>query len=239
MGLCVRGERRINSKETGNEEDTNSDGLCAQHFAKKDFAKKDFWTTLILFTSKDDNLNKAHVQYLESRLLALARDAKRCLLDNAVATELPSLSEPDKAEMEGFLEEMLLSFPVLGVMAFEQPKPDYSSKRILYLRARGVEAKGYEAAEGFVVLAGSRAAKDTVPSVPRYLVDQRTSLMQRGILLPDSDALKLIKDYTFDSPSMAAGIMLGASYNGREFWKDEVGRTLKQIQTSEVEESVL
>src|SRR5688500_5590555 len=27
------------------------------------FAKKDFWTTAVFFTSKDDNLNKAHVQY--------------------------------------------------------------------------------------------------------------------------------------------------------------------------------
>ena len=29
-------------------------------------AKKDFWTTCIAFTSKDENLNKAHVQYLEA-----------------------------------------------------------------------------------------------------------------------------------------------------------------------------
>jgi hypothetical protein len=32
------------------------------------YAKKDFCTHVIAFTSKDENLNKAHVQYLESRL---------------------------------------------------------------------------------------------------------------------------------------------------------------------------
>ncbi len=33
---------------------------------------KDFWTHAAVFTSKDENLNKAHVQYLESRLVILA-----------------------------------------------------------------------------------------------------------------------------------------------------------------------
>jgi hypothetical protein len=40
--------------------------------------KKDFWTQAVIFTSKDEHLNKAHVQYLEARLLELARQAKRC-----------------------------------------------------------------------------------------------------------------------------------------------------------------
>jgi hypothetical protein len=55
------------------------------------FAQKDFWTSLILFTSKDENLNKAHAQHLESRLTALAREAKRCLLDNVNTPQLPSI----------------------------------------------------------------------------------------------------------------------------------------------------
>jgi hypothetical protein len=54
---------------------------------------KDFWTHLVAFTSKDQNLNKAHVQYLESRLLELARAAKRCSLDNGNTPLAPSLSE--------------------------------------------------------------------------------------------------------------------------------------------------
>ncbi|HEY7329593.1 MAG TPA: GIY-YIG nuclease family protein [Gemmataceae bacterium] len=200
------------------------------------FAKKDFWTSLILFTSKDDNLNKAHVQYLESRLIVLGKDAKRCVLDNANTPELPSLSEPDMAEMEGFLEEMLLIYPVLGVTAFEQPKTDQTSKRILYLRGRGIEAKGYDAADGFVVLVGSSASKDTVPSIPNYLLELRNSLIERGILVASTDGLKLSQDYTFDSPSTAAGILLGGSYNGRDVWKDEMGRSLKQIQVSDIGE---
>src|SRR5262245_54570991 len=158
---------------------------------ERHFASKDFWTSLILFTSKDENLNKAHVQYLEARLAALARDAKRCALDNGNVPQLPSLSEPDTAEMEGFLEEMLLIFPVLGLNVFERPQPRQAPQTKLYLRARGITAEGYEDAEGFVVLAGSQVAKDTVPSAHRYLVTLRQSLVERGIIVPDGEALSL------------------------------------------------
>lgn len=53
---------------------------------------KDFWTHAVVFTSKDQNLNKAHVQRLESRLVALAVAAKRCELDNGNVPQAPSLS---------------------------------------------------------------------------------------------------------------------------------------------------
>lgn len=46
---------------------------------------KDFWTRLTLFTGKDENLNKAHVRYIESRLIELANRAKRSELDNSTA----------------------------------------------------------------------------------------------------------------------------------------------------------
>jgi hypothetical protein len=201
------------------------------------FAKKDFWTTLILFTSKDENLNKAHVQYLESRLVELASEANRCVLDNANTPELPSLSEPDTAEMEGFLEEMLLIYPLLGLNVFERSQARQAPERKLYLHSRSIMAEGYEDPEGFVVLAGSQAAKEATPSAERYLVTMRESLIERGIIVPDGDSYKLVQDYTFDSPSTAAGVLLGRSSNGRVEWKDETGRTLKQIQFSDVEEA--
>ena len=61
--------------------------------------KKDFWTNCIAFTSKDENLNKAHVQYIESRLVALAAVAKRCVLDNGNVPTMPSGSVPGLVEI--------------------------------------------------------------------------------------------------------------------------------------------
>lgn len=212
------------------------EGDPARPRLEQHFARKDFWTSLILFTSKDENLNKAHVQYLESRLISLARDAKRCALDNSNVPQLPSLSEPDMAEMEAFLEEMLLIYPLLGLSVFEVPRIERPTSPTLYLKSKGIIAQGHDEDEGFVVLAGSQAVKDEVPSIHRYLVDMRNSLKERGILAADGDFLKLTQDYTFESPSTAAGVMLGRSSNGRIEWQDDQGRTLKALQQAAIEQ---
>ena len=39
----------------------------------------------------------------------------------------------------------------------------------------------------------------------------------------------LIKDIVFKSPSTAANFVTGNSTNGRDAWKDETGRTFKQV----------
>lgn len=64
---------------------------------------KDFWNRVIVFTSKDANLNKAHIRYLEARLIAIARAANRAEIENSTFGVLPPLSEPDTAEAEAFL----------------------------------------------------------------------------------------------------------------------------------------
>ena len=65
------------------------------------YAQKDFWTRAIGFTTTTaGQLNKAHVQFLESRLIALARAAKRMPLDNANQPAEPSLSEADRADRD-------------------------------------------------------------------------------------------------------------------------------------------
>src|SRR5262249_32718399 len=145
----------------------------------------------------------------------------RCVLDNDRVPQLPSLSEPDMAEMEAFLEEMLLIYPLLGLSAFEVPRVERSSGPTLYVRSKGILARGHDEDEGFVVLAGSQAVKEAVPSIQRYLVDRRNSLVERGILVAEGDLLRLTQDYTFDSPSTAAGVLLGRSSNGRTEWQDE------------------
>ena len=75
---------------------------------------KDFWQTAIAFTSKDNNLTKAHVKYLESRCLVVANKVKRSDLKNGVESSLPSLPEADSAEMEEFLDNLKLLLSALG-----------------------------------------------------------------------------------------------------------------------------
>lgn len=193
-------------------------------------SKKDFWTSCIAFTSKDENLNKAHVQYIESHLVTLATHAKRCLLENGNAPALPSLSEADAADAAGFLAEMLLCFPVLGLSVFSAAPRPAKSVTPLYLASKGVKAEGAESSEGFVVRAGSGAVKAEVPSCHAYIIELRSALVTNGVLKPAGDQLVFAQDYVFASPSTAAGVVQGRSANGRVDWKTKDGKTLKDLQ---------
>ena len=203
------------------------------------YAQKDFWTRAIGFTTTTaGQLNKAHVQFLESRLIALARAAKRMPLDNANQPAEPSLSEADRADMEVFLGHMLGMLPVLGVHAFEQaPKASAAEAGpVLTCKGKGVQATGYEASQGFVVRAGSQAVAETVPSMEQHvrgMFDLRQELISNGVLAMQGGLYHFTQDYSFSSPSTAAAVILGRSANGRVEWKTADGRTLKEIQAAE------
>jgi hypothetical protein len=199
-------------------------------------AKKDFWTSCIAFTSKDENLNKAHVQFIESRLIALAAQAKRCVLENGNVPALPSLSEADAADAEGFLPEMLLCFPVLGLSVFTAAAPLQKSTRLLFITAKGVKAEGMETPDGFVVRAGSGAVKGETPSCHAYLKELRAALIANGVLKPAGDGYTFAQDYGFPSPSTAAGVVQGRTASGRVDWKTKDGKSLKDLQEAVAKE---
>ena len=201
------------------------------------FANKDFWTRAIFFISKDENLNKAHIQHIESRLVRLATELKRCILDNGNAPSLPSLSEMDVAEAEGFLDEVLLCLPILGINAFTKPETveQSSERQLLHLKGAEAIASGREVSEGFVVLKGGLARASATPSMHHYVEEIRVSLLSRGIFSQQGSQYILEQDYTFNSPSQAAAVMMGRNANGRVEWKTDVGETLKAIQEKAAE----
>ena len=199
------------------------------------YANKDFWTSVIFFVSTAKHLNKAHVQHLESRLVQIASSVNRCVLQNGNVPQPPSLSEADRDEAEGFLDQILLCLPILGVQAFEQVSspPTQKGDHLLRINLKGIEADGYDSPQGFIVLSGSHAVLHETPSIHAYLSDLRADLIKRGVLVEDKDAYRFTQDYPFNSPSTAAGVLLGRATNGRVDWHDKSGRTLKEIQESE------
>jgi Domain of unknown function (DUF4357) len=197
---------------------------------------KDFWTTVVAFTSKDENLNKAHVRYLEARLVQLASKAGRVTLLNGTAPALPKLSEPDRADMEAYLREMLVILPLLAVVAFEEIDTQAAPADRLHLKGKGAQATGRDTAEGFVVYDGSLARVGSVPSMHPYLHTHRERLQAEGVLVPDGGHLRFTRAHLFDSPSTAAGVLLGRTANGRIEWKNPSGQTLKEIQEAALQQ---
>jgi hypothetical protein len=195
------------------------------------YANKDFWTRAVFFVSKDDNLNKAHIGHLESKLITMATEAKRCLLDNQNCPALPSMSEMDVADAEGFLEEILLCLPVLGINEFNKPEANVlKNKSRLFLKGPNCIAEGKETAEGLTVFEGAHARIEETASIHKYMTDARENLLRREIFKQEEGKYILTQDYTFSSPSTAAAIFLARNANGRTEWKDSTGKTLKEIQ---------
>lgn len=141
------------------------------------------------------------------------------------------MSERENAICEGFLREMLLCLPLLGVNLDAASSREQSNDDLLYIRAKGIEACGIETPDGFVVRVGSHITRDETGSAPASIRRWREALREDGTIQDDGNgSRKFVKDHLFGSPSTAAAVVLGASSNGREVWKNRSGEPLKSIQ---------
>ena len=194
---------------------------------------KDFWDRVYVVTSKDQNLTKAHVRYLESRLIAIATEAGRAKLLNGTAPDYGLLPEGDLADMEFFIEQVRIVLPVLG-QEFLRDQPKVSSPPVVAkpgetavvdsptfeLTSRklpGLRAEAREVDGDFVVLAGSTARSDDSQAKSNYR-GLRDALRADGTLEVGEKYLRFTKDTAFQSPSAASAVVLGRNDNGRVSW---------------------
>ena len=84
-------------------------------------ASKDFWEWAYVFVSNNNELNRAHIAWLEYQLFTLAKNAGRCHLDNSQNPRQPRLTDPEAADTDAFLEQILRILPLLSVRVFEKP----------------------------------------------------------------------------------------------------------------------
>jgi len=191
--------------------------------------KQEFWSEAVVFISKDENLNKAHVKYLESKLYEMAKLAKRHTVVNLSIPTCPMLSESEQAVMTEFLSNLRVLINTLGYKVLEPlAAPIEKQKDVYFIKgARGANGKAVITNEGVVVIEGSEVATSTVPSMPPAFVKQRQKLIDQGVLQKKKGKLVFSRDYLFSSPSTAATVIMGRNANGRIELKDKKGKTLK------------
>ncbi len=197
---------------------------------------KDFWNEAIIFISKDENLNKAHIKYLENRLHDIAKTASRYKIDNSIIPTQSSISESDRAEMEEFIDYIKMLVNTLGHKVFDEKrefKPKQKQEVFFIKAARGAGGQGEPTSDGFVVFRSSKAAGSIVASMTQNFVALRQKLIAEGVLLDKGEFLEFPEDYIFSSPSTAASIVLGRNANGLTEWKQKDGLTLKELESNE------
>lgn len=195
-----------------------------------------YWNDCIAIISKDNLLNKAHVKYLENKFYVLAEEANRFKIVNSTVPTCSSISEYDVAMLQEFISNSLLLVNSLGYKAFETVKSSSIKEdaHLFYIRAaRGADATGMIVPDGFAVLKGSKAASTVTRSIGEGLEKLRNTLFDNHTI--DTDFV-FVKDYVFNSPSYAAGVVMGRSANGKTEWKDLNGKNLNDIEVEEMNE---
>ena len=214
---------------------------------KTQLIKKDFWHEMILFTSKDEYMTKAHVRHLEGKLIKLARIVNRYQVENDKQTHPSSLSMPDVDAMEEFLENVKLLLGALGHKVLEPLTPlnvDLAPQeffhhpgvllspgkvRHIQLQVNGLFAKGLLTDEGVVVLKGSEAAVENKMSLANGYLKLKERLVNEGILIRQDDRYIFNQDQLFQTATPAAAIIVGTAISGRGSWKDENGVAIKDV----------
>lgn len=202
--------------------------------------EKYYWSTAIIFIGRD--LNKALIRYLENRFVEIARELKRYLVLTKNTYRNTVMKEFQIAAMEEFIENVKVLLGALGFKVLEPlDKPDKSkndrsdkeqNKELkLHLERTikdvgKIEADGIRTSEGFVVLQGSHVSPIDDDTISTSLKEQRKKAnIESGILK---------EDILFSSPSYAAMFVIGKSANGLTSWKTSDGRSLKDIESSEM-----
>ncbi|GBQ07364.1 GIY-YIG nuclease family protein [Saccharibacter floricola] len=202
---------------------------------------KQWWEKAVLVTTTNNQLHKAYGRYLEARLIEQAQKVQRALLENNTSPSVPVLREAERANMEGFLDNLFMVLPAVRVdMFIENARPagstlhqqpvlpqyleneltdDQLSRFELNYRKYHIRATAVLQDGNFVVEAGSEA-------YPQWKGDKNSSyshrheeLSRNGVLKQDGQKAIFVTDYVCSSTSEAAAIVKGRSAAGPTSWR--------------------
>jgi hypothetical protein len=197
--------------------------------------KKEWWDKALIAVSLTNSWTSTHVGYMEWQAVRRAKASGRYDLDNQNDASNPHTPAPLEADCQEYLETISVLITTLGYPVMEPLVPARGSggadtPAMIFVNVRGAELRGYSTSEGMVVLAGSFGRAEAAPSAAESIRNYRRRLIDQGIAAVEGGRYVLLKDQLFGSPSTAAGVILGASVNGRITWKNAAGLTFQQIE---------
>ena len=216
------------------------------------------WVSFVDFTSRDGTISHTHVEYLEARLIKLGKHLNPLEIVNPNTPSGPTVDETEETISENFLQDVLVYCALLGIGTFESPmvatslmvptgvSPDPATDQfvkstnaplsapVIYTLVKGAtNATGaFTTDGGFLVFSGSVFREEAAPardSRMSIFLAKRDERVRSGAAISQPDhTYKLVRDVPFDSPSGAAGTLLGypVSGVGEDGWRDPEGRTV-------------
>lgn len=182
--------------------------------------------------SSDSYLNKAHIKYLESNLLRLAKSANRAQIDQKQNSKESSLDISDQAEMGRWIENIKLLLGAFSKVILEPKNPNSlkpKEKSILTLSQSGVIAKATLTDTGFCVFKGSEAVLKEKSLKGGYL-SLRNQLIEQGVLKQTGNKFIFNEDTIFKSTSAAGAVIVGHNISGPKNWIYSDGRSISELE---------
>lgn len=205
-----------------------ADDCCVR--LKQHNKNKDFWNIAVAIVSRTGSFTKAHGKLLEWIAIDKATIAGRYQLDNGNAGGEPNVPEWMQADVAEVFETAEVLLNTLGFPIFE-PAANRSAEAdaVFFCKRGGADARGVYNEEGFVVLKGSLARRETTTSSHDTVEPKREELIGSGVLVAVKEGYRFERDMAFSSPSAAAAIVSGSSANGWVEWRNAKGQTLDKV----------
>ncbi|TNM60557.1 DUF4357 domain-containing protein [Aliirhizobium smilacinae] len=193
--------------------------------------------TFLIFTSKDDNLTRAHVKWLEEKLWAILKgNSGKVVVANANKPTSSNLPRADVATMRTYLGNMIYVLEALGYDLFTvkertstspagqvEQGNDEAHDLILDLYAtlpKRVDDRAFLRYEdgAYVLKSGSKINLRITESLPSNVRKLREQLIEDGRLIEVGDHMELTRDIPFSKPSPASALVKGRSSTGYQDW---------------------
>lgn len=198
----------------------------------------DYFNDVIILTTQNNSFGPTEISYLENKFTQLAKQAGRYIVKNGNDPNPGNVTEEKESELDEIIENTLMIIGTLGYRVFvpmtKKVSQDLTDNHSTYLYLKRktkksnkvIEATCERTTEGFVVLDGSQVEIKDSPYLPASLKEMRQNLIASRVI--QDGVLK--EKQLFSSPSYAAAFLLGMQTNGRTDWKDQDGRTLKELE---------
>lgn len=198
----------------------------------------DYFNDVIVLTTQNNSFGPTEISYLENKFTQLAKEAGRFIVKNGNEPNSGNVTEEKQSELDEVVENTLMIVGTLGYRVFvpmtkkvgqhisEGNSTHFYLKRKTKKSNRMIEAICEQTSEGFVVLKGSQVEMIDSPTLPTSLKELRKELMEANVI---KDGI-LQENQLFSSPSYAAAFLLGMPTNGRTDWKNQDGKTLKELE---------
>lgn len=196
---------------------------------------KSFFELIIAFSSIGDGMTVSHTKYLEAKILSEIFEKSGYTLLNRKDGNRINLPQMVKDEMDTYFDNMKILLPTMGFDLFkpalkEEKQSLIGKEEKLILDVNEIKAFAKLIPNGLLVLKGSFIKPTATPALAPTYLRIRNDLMEKKYVQRTEKGMEFIQDYEFSSPSQAGAVILGYSVNGRVFWKNSSGKTLKQLE---------